>query len=87
MRLYCDEIEQKQNILVPVKQVKHPTREGNLGISWYDFIDFAFYGVPDDLEVNMEPKRIWRLMARNFVNEFEDFNVTRQKSTTSIGGR
>ncbi|WP_251522182.1 hypothetical protein [Staphylococcus sp. Marseille-Q6910] len=57
-----------------------------MGISWYDFIDFAFYGVPDDLEVNMEPKRIWRLMARNFVNEFEDFKKWNDLFATEESG-
>lgn len=34
----------------------------------------------------MEPKRIWRLMARNFVNEFEDFKKWNDLFATEESG-
>lgn len=73
LRLYCDKTLRKSDVLVPVKQIKHPTRQGNIGVSWYDIVAYAFNGVPKNVDVNMAADRIWKLMARNFVNEFESF--------------
>lgn len=73
LRLFCDEASRKNDVLIPVKQVKHPTRQGNIGVSWYNLVDYAFNGVPKDVDVNMAADRIWKLMARNFVDEFESF--------------
>lgn len=72
-RLFCDKESTKKDVLIPVKQVKHPTRQGNIGVSWYNIVNYAFNGVPKDVDVNMAADRIWRLIVRNFVNEFESF--------------
>lgn len=73
LEIYCDEVEILKDVLVPVKHVKKPTRQGNIGLSWYNIVDYAFNGVPTNIKVNMASKRIWQLMVRNFVNEYEDF--------------
>lgn len=82
LRLYCDRHEEQSDVLVPARYIQHPTRQGNIGRSWFDLMYYAFYGVPENIEVNMASDRIWQLMVRNFVNEYKDFDTWNQLFST-----
>lgn len=74
-RVYCDKIKVEDNMLIPAKHIVHPTRQGNIGYSWYELLEFAFKSRTKDAldNTNIAPERLLSLILRNFVNEYQNF--------------